>query len=261
LIDALKALDADILALVEIENNGDAPTPAIAELTQRLNAALGSSSYGYVDTGTIGTDAITVGIIYRVASVEPIGVTAVLEDAAFVDPNGTGMQRNRPALAQAFEVAGERGAKRAFTLVVNHFKSKGADDATGLDADQLDGQSAWNDTRTKAAEYLVRNWLPSNPTGTGDSDILIVGDLNAYRGEAPLTVLRNAGYRDLHQVLLCLRWTARILGSRARQSLNESASRLSFVLAHQRGRSSGVRLQRHRARRGRGDVRSGADRQ
>ncbi|HVF18403.1 MAG TPA: ExeM/NucH family extracellular endonuclease, partial [Steroidobacteraceae bacterium] len=200
LTQALRKLDADVLGLVEIENNGSSgASSAIAELTERLNNAIGSPAYSYINTGTIGTDAITVGILYKTASAKPVGVTAVLDDAQFVDPNGTGLQRNRPALAQTFEMTGRHGSERAFTLVVNHLKSKGADGASGLDADQLDGQSAWNDTRTKAASYLVNQWLPTNPTGKGDADVLIVGDLNAYRGETPVTTLRAAGYRDLHQ--------------------------------------------------------------
>jgi uncharacterized protein len=93
---------------------------------------------------------------------------------------------------------GDRG--EVFTVVVNHLKSKGADGATGEDADQLDGQSAWNDTRTRAAQHLANAWLPSDPTGQRDPDILIVGDLNAYRGEIPVTALRSAGYLDLHRL-------------------------------------------------------------
>jgi predicted extracellular nuclease len=82
---------------------------------------------------------------------------------------------------------------------VNHLKSKGADGAAGADNDQGDGQSAWNSTRTKAASYLVNTWLPSDPTGQGDPDYLIVGDLNAYKGETPITTIKSAGYTDLHQ--------------------------------------------------------------
>ena len=195
LIAALTAIDADILGLVEIENN----TAALATLVTRLNNALGSTTYQYVDAGVVGTDAISVAIIYKPIVVQPKGAAAILSEASFTDPNATGLQRNRPAIAQTFETA--RGREReAFTIVVNHLKSKGAGGATGPDADQLDGQSAWNATRTAAAGYLVNTWIASDPTGQGDPDVLIVGDLNAYRGEAPVTAIRNAGYLDLHQV-------------------------------------------------------------
>jgi predicted extracellular nuclease len=201
LVQALKAMNADAFGLVELENNGGAATPAIAELVARLNAALPAPAYQYIATGAVGTDAITVGIIYKPAVLQPKGAAAILTAAGFTDPNNTGLQRNRPAVAQSFEVVGaanpDRGA--VFTLVVNHLKSKGADGAAGADADQADGQSAWNDTRTRAAAYLASTWLPADPTGQGDPDYLIVGDLNAYRGEAPVTALRNAGYTDLHE--------------------------------------------------------------
>jgi predicted extracellular nuclease len=196
LIAALTEIDADILGLVEIENN----TVALAELVTRLNNALGSETYRYVDVGVVGTDAITVAIIYKPAVVQPKGAAAILSEASFTDPNATGLQRNRPAIAQTFETAGGGREREAFTIVVNHLKSKGADGAAGADADQLDGQSAWNATRTAAADYLVSTWIPSDPTGQGDPDVLILGDLNAYRGESPITAIRNAGYLDLHQL-------------------------------------------------------------
>jgi predicted extracellular nuclease len=202
LVQALKTIDADAFGLVELENNGGAATPAIAELVSRLNAALPAPAYQYVSTGVVGTDAITVGVIFKSAVLQPRGAPALLTAAAFTDPNATGQQRNRPALAQTFEVVSpsnpDRGAK--FTIVVNHLKSKGADGAAGPDLDQADGQSAWNDTRARAAAYLVNTWIPSDPTGQGDPDYLILGDLNAYRGEAPVTTIRSAGYTDLHQL-------------------------------------------------------------
>jgi len=201
LTTALSKIGADVFGLMEIENNGGAVTPAVAELVARLNAKLPSPVYQHIQTGVVGSDAITVAIIYNSAVVTPKGAPAILSAQAFVDPNNTGLQRNRPAVAQTFEViaAGnpDKGAK--FTVVVNHLKSKGADGSSGADTDQGDGQSAWNSTRTKAASYLVNAWLPSDPTSQGDPDYLIVGDLNAYKGESPVTTLTNAGYVDLHQ--------------------------------------------------------------
>jgi predicted extracellular nuclease len=38
---------------------------ALADIVGGLNAQLGAGTYDYIDTGTIGTDAIEVGIIYR----------------------------------------------------------------------------------------------------------------------------------------------------------------------------------------------------
>ena len=50
----------------------------------------------------VGTDAITVGFIYKPATVTPVSSPVIVDDVAFTDPNGTGQQRNRPAIAQTF---------------------------------------------------------------------------------------------------------------------------------------------------------------
>lgn len=190
IVAALMGLDADVIGVMEIENNGT----AIADLVSRLNAAAGAGAYAYVNTGVVGSDEITVGILYKPAKVTPVGTVKTLTLAAFTDPNGTGTQRNRPAVAQTFQDAtwGEK-----FTVVVNHLKSKGSCPSSGPDTDQGDGQGCWNDTRQKAAAYLVSTWLPSDPTGSGDTDFVIIGDLNSYRLEDPITNITGAGYVDL----------------------------------------------------------------
>jgi Ca2+-binding RTX toxin-like protein len=68
-------------------------------------------------------------------------------------------------------------------------------DITG-DVDALDGQGNCNKTRTAAAQELVA-LLGNDPTGTNDPDILIVGDLNSYAKEDPITTLKNDGYTNL----------------------------------------------------------------
>jgi hypothetical protein len=196
IVAALASLDADVIGVMEIENNNDG---AIADLVSRLNASAGAGAYAFVSTGTVGTDQITVGIIYKPAKVTPVGAVQTLTAAAFTDPNTTGTQRNRPAVAQTFEenIWGER-----FTVVVNHLKSKGSCPGSGPDADQGDGQGCWNDTRQKAASYLATTWASALAASSGDPDILIVGDLNAYRNEAPISNIEAAGYSDLLDSLL-----------------------------------------------------------
>gem|GEM_PF-2503315 len=178
IVNALMDLDADIVGLVELENNSpfDAnpgnTADALASLVDALNTAIGSATYAYIDSGTIGSDAIRVGLIYKSATIQPSGLPAVLDssvDQAFID------SRNRPALAQTFE---EIASGALLTVAVNHFKSKGsACDDIG-DTDAGDGQGNCNGTRTSAAIALA-NWLASDPTGSGDADFLILGDLNA----------------------------------------------------------------------------------
>jgi hypothetical protein len=83
-----------------------------------------------------------------------------------------------------------------FTVAVNHLKSKGSD-CGGAPDDQPDtGGGNCNGARTEAAQALA-DWLASDPTRSGDPDVLIIGDLNAYKREAPIDVLRDAGYTDL----------------------------------------------------------------
>ncbi len=82
------------------------------------------------------------------------------------------------------------------TLVVNHLKSKGCGGETGGDVDSGDGQGCFNATRTAAAEALV-DWMATHPTGVDDDDFLVMGDMNSYAKEDPITALVTAGFVDL----------------------------------------------------------------
>ena len=185
LIEALLGLDADIVGLVELENTPGADP--LLSLAAGLNARLGEDTYRAIDTGTLGTDAIRVGILYKTGAVVPVGETATLSEPAsvFVGP-GT----NRVPLAQSFVT--EAGG--ALTVVVNHFKSKGCSGAAGANRDN--GQGCYNERRTEAAKAITA-WLAANPTGVNDADVLLMGDLNAYDEEDPVDALRTAGYTDL----------------------------------------------------------------
>lgn len=187
IINAIIGLDADILGLMEIEN--DAPGySAIQDLVAGLNASGGPDTYSFINTGVIGTDEIRVGLIYKANIVFPSGSYAVLTSAVNPLFDET---RNRPALAQTFAL-NSGGSK--LTVVVNHLKSKGS--ACAGDPDLGDGQGNCNITRTNAATALTQ-WLATDPTGSGDPDYLIIGDLNAYAKEDPITVFTNAGYTNL----------------------------------------------------------------
>ncbi|HUM68627.1 MAG TPA: ExeM/NucH family extracellular endonuclease, partial [Chloroflexota bacterium] len=181
LLAALSAIDADVFGFMEMEN-----TPGVEPLA---DIVAGLPGYDYIDTGAIGGDAIRVGIIYKTATVQPVGDYAILTSS--VDPRFNDA-RNRPALAQTFEeiATGER-----VTVVVNHLKSKGSGCGAG-DDDTTTGQGNCNGTRTLAAQALA-DWLATDPTGSGDADVLIIGDLNSYAQEDPIVALQNAGYTDL----------------------------------------------------------------
>ncbi len=64
------------------------------------------------------------------------------------------------------------------------------------DVDASDGQGNCNLTRKAAAEELAA-WLATDPTGSGDTDYLVIGDLNSYGKEDPIVALQGAGYTDL----------------------------------------------------------------
>ncbi|MEJ2747307.1 MAG: ExeM/NucH family extracellular endonuclease, partial [Anaerolineae bacterium] len=177
---ALADIDADVVGLIEIENN--VTDAAVQDLVAGLNESLGSEVYGYIATGPIGTDAIKQAFIYKLDTVSPVGSYAILDDLSFVDPLNYGEWKNRPALAQTFEQNATGGE---VTVVINHLKSKGSACGEG-DDDAEQGNCTL--TRTLAAQALV-DWLATNPTGSGDADYLIMGDLNSYDKEDPIDAI------------------------------------------------------------------------
>jgi predicted extracellular nuclease len=190
-IAAIIGLNADVVGLTELENDGYGSTSAIQDLVNGLNAVAGAGTYAFINPGTsLGTDAIAVGLIYKPGNVTPVGAAAAI-------PNGYGSGAfdlvGRKPLAQTFQ---QISTGENFTAVINHFKSKGSSSGGVGDADAGDGQGLSNGTRTRQSQDLAQ-WLATNPTGTTDPDYLIFGDLNAYAKEDPLTTLGNAGYNNL----------------------------------------------------------------
>jgi predicted extracellular nuclease len=186
-VSALALMDADVVGLMELENNSNASLQMIVDA---LNTRIGSNEYAYLDTGTIHSDAIKTGFIYKSSTIALVGSFEILDrsiDSRFNDG------RNRPALAQSFELI-SNGA--VLTVVVNHLKSKGSSCETDGDANLSDGQGNCNQTRTNAA-IAIAEWIETDPTASNDPDHLIIGDLNAYSQEDPLTALKNAGFTNL----------------------------------------------------------------
>lgn len=189
IVQALLGLDADVVGLMEIQNNGNT---AAQNLVDALNAVAGAGTYAVVPLpvafdasvggSPTGTDAIRVALIHKPAKATPQG-------SALADTNAI---HNRPPLAQTFVTPnGER-----FTVVVNHFKSKGCTDASGADADQGDGQGCYNARRQAQASRLL-NFIADLRTRTGDDDVLAIGDLNSYGKEDPVLTLTQGGLQDL----------------------------------------------------------------
>ncbi|WP_164929446.1 ExeM/NucH family extracellular endonuclease [Gloeobacter violaceus] len=180
-VAALKAIDADVVGLIEIQNNG---LIALDNLTAALNKAYGRTVFDVVIPplrGT-GTDDIQVGIIYKPERVKPVGPSRSDPEPIF----------DRPPLAQTFQ-ARRSGPRSTFTVVVNHFKSKGSCPDPGPDADADKGQGCWNLRRVAQARKLLAFVKTLN-----DPDVLVVGDLNAYGGEDPIKALGAGGLVSLN---------------------------------------------------------------
>ncbi|KFN48743.1 ExeM/NucH family extracellular endonuclease [Arenimonas composti] len=186
LVALAQGLDADIIGLMEIENDGFGPESAIAQFVAALNAAGPHSDWRFVDAGAgPGEDMIRVALVYRGERVAPVGDPQTLLTGPFAG-------RSRAPLLQAFRA----GSGPVFAVAVNHFKSKGGcDEARGDDVDRNDGQGCWNDTRQASARAL-HMWLEENPTGASPVGTVVIGDLNAYSEEDPVRLLRNFGWRD-----------------------------------------------------------------
>jgi predicted extracellular nuclease len=185
LVATLHALDPDIAALMELENDGYGRESSLAQLA----AALGPD-WRFVDAGQgPGPDEIRVGLVYRASRIAAVGAPATL----VAGPFGT---RSRAPLAQAFKpLRGGTDDGPVFIVVANHFKSKGCAEASGADLDQHDGQACWNALRTTSADQLDA-WLRRDPTRFGSDLSLIIGDLNAYAHEDPVRTLLASGWVD-----------------------------------------------------------------
>ncbi len=180
IVRALTAMNADVVGLMEIQNNG---MTAAQNLVDGLNAVLGANTYAVVAdpvTGT-GTDAIKVAMIYKPAKLTP--TAAALSDTDSIN--------NRPTLAQTFAAA--NGEK--FSVIVNHFKSKSCSGAAGADQDQGDGQGCYNPQRTAQANRLLQ-FINTVQAQSADQDVVVIGDLNAYGKEDPILTLAAGGLQD-----------------------------------------------------------------
>ena len=183
---AIKVLDPHVLGVMELENDGFGPDSAAADFIQLAHDATGETwaVTRPVDDNT-GGDKITVGLFYRNDLLEAIGPAQTLTGPEF--------KRSRQPLAQVFKKLPD-GEK--ILVVVNHLKSKGSCLESGEDADQKDGQGCWNPMRLASAKKMTA-WVKTIAASTGTNNILILGDMNAYRNEDPINAIRDAGFTEL----------------------------------------------------------------
>ena len=148
-----------------------------------LNTLIGSNVYAYLpvpsDPAAMGTDAIRMAIIYKPAKLTPVG-------PSLTDTNSV---NSRPPLAQTFvATTGKR-----FSLIVNHFKSKGSCPTDGsLNTDRGDGQGCWNALRVEQATRSL-DFIRQVQTLANDTDVLSIGDFNANGAEDPIFTMQNGG--------------------------------------------------------------------
>jgi predicted extracellular nuclease len=178
IVNELKAMDADAVGLMEIQNNDDI---AVTYLVEQLNLAIGSNAYAVVPKpASTGTDAIRVAMIYKPAKLTMVG--GALSDGDVIN--------NRAPIAATFKAA--NGGK--FSLIVNHLKSKGSCPSSGAgNSDAGDGQGCWNATRLSQAQRLMTYFIPQVVASAGDPDVIIVGDMNSYGHEDPIAYYTSNG--------------------------------------------------------------------
>ncbi|MCP3997743.1 MAG: ExeM/NucH family extracellular endonuclease, partial [bacterium] len=184
-VAAIIGLNADVVGLEEMEN--DLTHTPITTLVDALNAAEGSTVWAWVGPVSDYNDyPIRNEIIYRIGAVDPVGDPVTIVDGAFDDiaPGGSS-QLGRPPVAQTFVADGE-----TFTVMANHFKSKSCTAASGDDSDQSNGQACYNARRVLQAERVLQ-FVDELQTATGDMDVVVLGDLNAYMAEDPILTLET----------------------------------------------------------------------
>ncbi|HTD03142.1 ExeM/NucH family extracellular endonuclease [Undibacterium sp.] len=185
LVMTITGLNADVLGLMEIENNA---STTIGDLVAAVNAKLGANTYTFINSGQPGTDEIKVAIIYKPSAVTPIGNAKIPTDPGFGVDGGL-----RPPVAQRFAANGNNGS---FWFVVNHLKSKGSCPSSKSSSDQDFGQGCWNASRVVQTAAL-KNWVAGLVSSSGEPDVLMVGDYNAYLNEDPIASIEAGNFEAL----------------------------------------------------------------
>lgn len=192
LVAAIVGLDADVVALQELENNVEFGAPvdeAIGALVDALNAAEGAGTWDFVPTPEAlavpgANDVITTGIIFTPGSVTPVGDSFADVDPVWADA--------RVPIGQTFEVG-----SRVVTVISNHFKSKSPPEDDPDAPQPEDGQGFFNAERVAQAQRLAAftSELAADPER--GPDVLLLGDFNAYSEEDPIQAFEAGGFVDL----------------------------------------------------------------
>lgn len=169
--NAFLALQADIVAICEVERNDD----ILGYIVNAMNTIYGENVYTYITDGLYAHasagnyQSLKSGYIYRSDKVTPQGSNT--------SPYRSGAEYKARMRIQAFK---ENSTNEVFVLSMNHFKAKDSS------ADAGEGTRMEN----------VSNLIYALGNITTDPDILIMGDLNSYMGEAPIEALEDEGYEE-----------------------------------------------------------------
>lgn len=178
---ALAKINADIYGLAEVQQGQN----ALKEIAEDLTKNTGRNFTYIADNSTVNGSYTKVGYVY---------CSDVVTTHGMLRNNDTEFS-NRKKI-QAFK---ENSSGEVFFFSMNHFKAKsGTSGATGANADQGDGQGVYNATRVKEAESVMSQYY-SLRRQYNENDILIMGDLNAYAMEDPITTFTESGMTDLHR--------------------------------------------------------------
>ncbi|MBL4261563.1 ExeM/NucH family extracellular endonuclease [Vibrio fluvialis] len=211
IVNAILRLDVDIVGLMEIENNGFGDGAAIRQLVDQLNeriddkkkryqfVAVDSNQDGQTDEkDSVGSDAITTGVIYRDKVVKLLQsrvipmpsqqAPEVLNEEGKVIEDGKNYQRD--TLAPTFKV---KGGNETITVAVNHLKSKGSacwEDAAPVSEGGQGGADA--DLQGSCENFRVAGAVAlGEALAKIDGHKVILGDMNSYGKEDPMLVLTD----------------------------------------------------------------------
>lgn len=187
LVDGLAQTKADILVVMEMENDGYGPLSSIAQLTDALNQRNASNfpwKFVRLPQGP-GNDATRVGILYCNRIISTIGDAVTLPDNS--------LSTGRYPLAQSFRST----SGIVFTVIAIHLKSKSCKHVGRRYYDRLNTPTygCWNTERVKAAQK-IHYWIHTDPTKSGSLKTLLIGDFNSYTQEDPMQWLRNHDWFD-----------------------------------------------------------------
>lgn len=196
LVMALRALDADIIALTELENDGYGKASVIANLVASLNQGAEVEKHYQFAQGNpqhSGSDAITQGMLYR-----PAVWDAVDTQFAALESNARTATSARPALVVSLvhHITGIR-----LQMAVVHFKSR----RKGCNEDGNDEPNAgYCYLRRLDMSQRLDALLPLAYEKHDESApdlLMIAGDMNAYLGEPALDYLGEQGWSDTRELL------------------------------------------------------------